>query len=96
MLRLCECGHSPWHIGGSLLNVVMALLIWPRALCSTALGKLRGKLRAQLLSAALQNRLTAGLCHCNDTYESLLFIQQTNDPTPFNLHCNTNLHSNTI
>ncbi len=40
-----------------------------------------------LLCAAVQNRLTAGLCRCNYTYEDLLFIQMSSDPTP--MHCNT-------
>jgi len=34
-----------------------------------------------LLSAALQNSLTAGLCFCFDTFEVLLFIQLCSDPT---------------
>ncbi len=40
-----------------------------------------------LFSAALQNRLTAGLCHWNCTYEDLPFIQVCSDPTP--MHFNT-------
>ena len=51
--------------------------------CNTALGKMQ----SPLLSAAVQSRLTAALCHCNYTYEDLLFIQESSDPTP--VHCNT-------
>jgi len=40
-----------------------------------------------LTIAAVQNRLPAGLCQCQYTYEDLLFIQLCNDPTP--VHCNT-------
>ncbi len=41
--------------------------------CSTG----QGKMRSALFSAALQNRLTAGLCHCNyaaNLYEEQIFI----------------------
>ncbi len=34
---------------------------------------------------ALQNRLTACLCHCNHTYEDLLLMQVYSDPPP--MHC---------
>ncbi len=37
--------------------------------CSTGLGKIH----SPLFSRALQNRLTAGLCHCNSTCGDLLF-----------------------
>ncbi len=40
-----------------------------------------------LFSAALENRLTACLFHCNYTYADLLFIQVGSDPTP--MHCST-------
>jgi len=40
-----------------------------------------------LLSAALHNRLAAAVCHCNDTYEDLLFIQVCTD-LPL-MQCNT-------
>ena len=40
-----------------------------------------------LFSAALQNSLTAALCHWNYTHEDLLIIQVCSDPTP--MHCNT-------
>ncbi len=40
-----------------------------------------------LSSAALQNRLTAGLCHCVYTYEDLLFTQVCSDPP--GMHCST-------
>ena len=40
-----------------------------------------------LFSAALQNRLTAGLCHCNHTYVDLRFIQVWIEPT--DIHCST-------
>ena len=39
------------------------------------------------LSAALQNSLTAALCHCNYTYEDLLIIQVCSDTTL--MHCST-------
>jgi len=44
-------------------------------------------IQSPLLSAALQDTLTAGFDHCNDTYEDLLFIQVCSDPTP--VQCNT-------
>ena len=47
----------------------------------------RTKCSPPLLSAALQDRLAAGLYHCNYTYEALLLIQVCSDPTPE--HCNT-------
>ena len=53
--------------------------------CSTAFGKLH----SLLLSAALQNSLTAALCHCNYTYEDLLTIQVCSDPPP--MHYSTAL-----
>jgi len=40
-----------------------------------------------LCSAALQNRLTAGLGHCNHTQGDLLFIQLCSDPIA--MHCST-------
>ena len=46
-------------------------------------------MQAPLLSAALQERFTTGLCHCSYTYEGLLFIQLSSDPTP--IHCSTAL-----
>ncbi len=51
--------------------------------CNTAFCKWQ----SPLLSAALQDRLAAGLYHCNYIYEDLLFIQVCSDPTPE--HCNT-------
>ena len=53
--------------------------------CSTA----QGKMHSSLLSAALQIRLTAGLCHCNYTCGDLLFIQVCGNPTE--MHCGTDL-----
>ena len=50
--------------------------------CSTVLGRMH----SPLTSAAVQNRLPAGLCHCKYTYEDLLFIQLCSDPAP--VHCN--------
>ncbi len=44
-------------------------------------------MHSPLLTAALQYRLTAALCHCIYTYGDLLFIQVCSDPTPE--HCNT-------
>ncbi len=41
-----------------------------------------GKKDFQLLRAALQNRLTAALCHWNHTWEDLLFIRVCSDPAP--------------
>ena len=41
-----------------------------------------GQTAFPLLSAALQNRLTAGLCQCNDTYGPLMFIQISTDSAP--------------
>ncbi len=49
--------------------------------CSTG----QGKLASLLFSAALQNRLTAALCHCDYTYGDLLFIQVGSDARP--MHC---------
>ena len=51
--------------------------------CSTCLGKMH----FPLSTAALQNRLTTGLCHCNYTYEDLLLMQVCSDPPP--MHCST-------
>jgi len=53
-----------------------------------------GKNHSLLLSAALQTRLPAALCHCRYTYIHLLYIQVSSDPTP--MHCSTgfgNKHS---
>ncbi len=47
----------------------------------------QGKVHSLLFSAPLQNRLTAGLCHCNDTYGHLLFKKVCSDPTT--MHCLT-------
>jgi len=51
--------------------------------CSTG----QGKIASLLSSAALQNSLTAALCHCNCTYGDLLFIQVCSDATQ--VHYNT-------
>ncbi|DBA88290.1 TPA: hypothetical protein ACH3X1_016550 [Trebouxia sp. C0004] len=51
--------------------------------CNTGFGEMY----SPMLRAALENRLTAALCHCKYTYESLLFIQGCSDPSP--MHCNT-------
>ena len=51
--------------------------------CSTG----HGKTASSLCSVALQDKLAAGLYHCNFSYEDLLFIQVCSDPTP--VHCNT-------
>ena len=53
--------------------------------CSTGFSKLA----SPLSSVALQNRLTACLCHCIYTYKDLLFIQLCRDATP--RHCSTGL-----
>jgi len=45
-----------------------------------------GKMLFPLLSAAVQIRLTAGLCQCKFNYKDLLFIQLCSEPTP--VHCN--------
>ena len=45
------------------------------------------KMSSPLFSAALQNRLAAGFCHCIYTFEGLLCIQVGSDPPP--MHCNT-------
>ena len=46
-------------------------------------------MQTPLFSSALQNRLTAGLFHCNHTYGGLLFIQGCSEPAQ--LHCSTGL-----
>jgi len=46
-----------------------------------------GKLHHPLLSAALQHRLTAALCHRKYTYGHLLSIQVRIHPKP--MHCST-------
>ena len=43
-------------------------------------------MHSPVLSAAVENSLTAGLCHCKYTCD-LLFTQVCSDPAP--LHCNT-------
>ena len=50
-------------------------------------NKVQGNMQSPLFSAALQNRLTAGLGHCNHTCGELLFIQMCSDPTP--IHCSS-------
>ena len=47
----------------------------------------RARTASLLLCAALQNRLTASLCHCLHTDGDLHFIQECRDSTPE--HCNT-------
>ena len=54
---------------------------------SNALQHWAEKLHSPLFKAALQNRLTAGLGHCNYTYGDLLFIQVCSDTTA--MHCST-------
>ncbi len=49
--------------------------------CNTVIGKTH----SPLLSAAVQDRFTAGRCHCNYTFANLLLIQVWSDPTP--VHC---------
>ena len=51
--------------------------------CSTG----QGKLDSSLFSAALKNRVRAGLCHCYYTYGDLLFLQVCSDTTE--MHCIT-------
>ena len=51
--------------------------------CSTG----QGKMHSPLFSGALQNRLTASLCHCNYTYGDSLFIQVCSEATE--MHYNT-------
>ena len=53
--------------------------------CSAAL--VRVKIASLLFSAALQNKVTAYLCHCKNTSEYLRFIQVCSDATQ--LHCST-------
>ena len=71
---ICTCGD--------LLFIQMCSDATPMH-CSTA----QGKTASLLFSAALQNRLTAALCHCNCIYGGLLFIQMCSDATQ--VHCNT-------
>ena len=52
--------------------------------CSATL--LLAKCSRPLLSAAVQNRLTAGLFCCRYTYGDLLFIQVCSGPTPVQCH----------
>jgi len=66
---ICTCGD--------LLFIQMCSDATPMH-CSTA----QGKTASLLFSAALQNRLTAALCHCNCTCGDLLFIQVCSDATP--------------
>ena len=47
----------------------------------------QGKMQCLQLRGALQDRLAAGLYHCNNTCEDLMFVQVCSDPTP--VHCNT-------
>ena len=47
---------------------------------------LLAKCNCPLLSAAVQNRLTAGLCHCKYTYGYLLSIQVCSGPTAVQGH----------
>ena len=50
-------------------------------------GTGQGRTAFSLFCAALQNRLTAALCHCSYTYGHLLFIQLCTDAAP--KHCST-------
>jgi len=62
---------------------VCASAITPMEICSSYRCALTpklcsivfGKMHSPLLSAAVQSRLTAGLCQCNHTYGDLIFIQ---------------------
>ena len=63
-----------------LIAAAMTSLIW----CSATL--LLAKCNCPLLSAAVQNRLTAGLCHCKYTYGQLLFRQVCSSPTAVQCH----------
>ena len=47
---------------------------------------LLAKCNCPLLGAAVQNRLTAGLCHCNYTYGDWLFRQVCSGPTAEQCH----------
>jgi len=51
--------------------------------CNTVLGKIQ----ALLLRAAMQTRLTAGLCHCKHICMKYCYIQVGSGPTT--VHCNT-------
>ncbi len=42
----------------------------------------QGRIASPVFSAALQTRLTACLCHCNNTCGDLLFIQLWNHAAP--------------
>ena len=52
--------------------------------CSGTL--LLAKCNCPLLSAAVQNRLSAGLYHCKHTHGDLLLIQVCSGPTPVQCH----------
>lgn len=58
--------------------------------CSTAISRAKciNSLLMAHCSVDVQNRLTAGLYFCTQTYEDVLFIQVCSDPTP--------LHSSTV
>ena len=75
---LCHCNYT---YGGLLFKQVCSDSA--PMLCSTGFGKMH----STLPSAALQNRVTAGMGHCNHTYGDLLFIQVCSDPTE--MHCST-------
>jgi len=69
--------------------------ITPREICSSYRCAVmqhqsstgQGRIASLLFSVALQNRLTACLCHCNYIYGDLLFLQFCSDATP--KHCST-------
>ena len=52
-------------------NRDLQVLIPPPMHCNPGFGKMH----FPQLRAALQNRLAAGLWHCNSVYEDLLFLQ---------------------
>ncbi len=55
--------------------------------CTAA--RVKAKCIPQLFSAALENKLTARFCHCNYTYEDLLFIHVCSDSAE--MHCSAGL-----
>ncbi len=73
------------HLAGVFLLWLRTQELSALMFCSTD----QGKMHSSLFSSALQNRLTAGMCHCNSTCGDSFFIQVCSEPAQ--MHCSTGL-----
>ena len=76
--QACATANTPMEIGSSDRCAV--------AQQQSSATLLLAKCNCPLLGAAVQNRLTAGLCHCNYTYGDWLFRQVCSGPTAEQCH----------